>query len=150
MKRVHGNKIVIILFLALILLFIQGCDKKPNINPDNYEINSLLFFITRTEHGGETQINEFKRFDNDKETIFYYVNWRYISGENTSEREHLIVLTTSTLKSELYPLNSLNDYPPIQKVWNELKEKNDFKDFSKDEVDQFITNVKNIRENLKS
>lgn len=131
-------------------MFIQGCDKPPKVNLDNNEVNSLLFFITRTEHGGETEISEFKRFNRDKDTIFYYVNWKYTTGENTNEREHLIVFDTSTFKSELYPLSYLNDYPSIQKVWNELNEKNDFKNFSKDEIEQFLVNVKKLREGLKS
>lgn len=152
MKKVRGNKIVIILFFTMILLIIQGCNKSPIVNPDNNEVNSLLFFITRTEHGGETKISEFKRFDRDKDTIFYYIKWNYINEDDNDviEREHLIVFNNSTYKSELYPLNYLDDYPVIKKAWNELNEKDDFKIFSRVEIEQFLVNVIKIRESIKS
>jgi hypothetical protein len=147
MKKALVNKIGLLLLFVTILFFIHGCKR---VNPNSNEVNALLYFVTRTEHGGDTQIDQFKRFDCDKETIYYYLKWNYISGENTDEREHLIVFDTSILKSELYPLSRIDDYPSLEIIWDELKVKNDFTDFSKDQIEEFIETVKIIRIDLES
>lgn len=37
---------------------------------------------------------------------FLRSKWKYLNGENTNEREHLIVMNSKTFKSELYPVGS--------------------------------------------
>lgn len=139
-KKLIKNKLILLFIFCFILIFAHGCIKN-----DNNEIHSILFFITRTEHGGDTQIDVFRRYDYDENTIYYFVKWKYVNGDNTNEREHLIILNTSTLKSELYPINYLDDYPSIKQKWDELKDKNQFTDFSKAQIDKFVRIANEIR-----
>lgn len=142
-------KIILLLFTSILFL-IYGCSKKVEISPDSNEVNCLYYFIARTEQGGDSEINVFQRFDLDTNTIYYYyLKWRYISGANTYDREHLIILNTSSLKSELYPLVVLEDYPVIQKNWNNLKERNVYTDYPKERINELMQTAKPIRANFK-
>jgi len=140
-KKNFGNKIILLLIFSLILLFTNGCYKDVSC-----EANSMYYFITRTEHGGETQIDTFRRYDYDENTIFYYVKWKYVSGDNTNDNEHLIVLNPSTFSSILYPLNYLDDYPSIKQKWEELQDRNEYTEFTEEQINEFIKLANNIRE----
>ena len=143
MKKSLSKKIVLLVLLIFVQIFIQGC--KPKVNKHNNEVNAIIYFINVTKDLGETQIEEFRKYDYDKDTIYYYVKWKLMSGEGTDDKEHLIVFEVPILKSVLYPISRIDDYPAIKNTWDILNEKNDFTAFSKDEVDKFIEIAHTIR-----
>ena len=144
MEKIHRNKIFLLIQSLLILFLISGCT--PKINPNNNEINVLLFFTTRTEHNGETQINEFKKGQYDNNTLIYYIRWKYLIGDNTNEREHLVVYKIDSLNSELYPLDIVSyEDPMIKESWEEVKRKDNLKVFTSEQIKSFIKAVEEVR-----